>query len=239
MGVPTHRPPDSEGHHGGLAYAIWLPDADPPWPGIVILHGAGSRKENHADFARLAAGNGWAALAFDVRGHGDSDGGMSPAAVSDAIRMVRRLRATDGVDADRVAVRGSSMGGLLAIHAAAVAPEVAGVIAICPAGERFLRRGLRRDDLEMEVADVDALDAWLAKHDVRDAVESLAGRPLILLHAAGDDEIPVSFSEELYARSGDPSKLVVVPGGHHRSVQHDEELQIAALRWLERRLSDD
>ena len=238
MGVPTHRPPDLEGRNDGLAYATWLPQsAEPPWPGIVILHGAGSRKENHADFARVAAGNGWAALAFDARGHGDSEGAMSPGAISDAIRMARMLRASDGVDPDRVAVRGSSMGGFFAIHAAAAAAEIAGVIAICPAGEEHLRRGLRRDELEMEIADRGALDAWLAEHDLRDAIAILDGRPILLLHAEGDEEIPVDFSEELYARSGDPSRLIVVPQGHHRSVQHDEELQVSALRWLEQQLT--
>ena len=64
----------------------------PPWPGIVICHGAGSRKENHADFARLAAANGWAALAFDARGHGASEGEMTPDAVEDVIAMAEPAR---------------------------------------------------------------------------------------------------------------------------------------------------
>ena len=64
----------------------------------MILHGAGSRKENHADFARLAAANGWAALAFDQRGHGDSEGEMGPEAVDDVVRMAQLLAATSGVD---------------------------------------------------------------------------------------------------------------------------------------------
>lgn len=29
-----------------------------------------------------------------------------------------------------------------------------------------------------------------------------------------------------------------MPGGHHRSIQHDPELQGVALRWLERALAD-
>src|SRR6185312_9440788 len=102
-----------------------------------------------------------------------------------------------GVDQGRVAVRGSSMGGFLALHAAAIADEVAGVIAICPAGEDQLRRGLRRGELEMRVADAGDLEAWLAEHDLRDAVEWIAGRPVILLHAEGDTQIPSEFSEEL------------------------------------------
>jgi uncharacterized protein len=253
MERPPPRQPDREDRHDGLAYALWLPDPlgsreqsgvptrrlpAPPWPGIVIVHGAGSRKENHADFARLAAANGWAALSFDARGHGASDGEMSVTAIDDVIRMVHLLAASTGVDPRRVAVRGSSMGGFLAIHAAAMAREVAGVIAICPASAEGLRRGLKRGDLEMRVGDPFALEAWLLGLDLGDAVESLRGRPLILLHAEGDDQVPLDWSQELYERAHEPRKLVIVPGGDHRSVQHDAELQGVALRWLERQLGE-
>jgi len=89
----------------------------------------------------------------------------------------------------------------------------------------------------MRVGDPLALEAWLAGQDLRKAVEGLAGRPLILLHAEGDDQIPSDWSEELYAHAGEPRKLIVVPGGDHRSLQHDPELQAVALSWLERELA--
>src|SRR4051812_14170345 len=85
------RRPTEEGRENGLAYALWLPDEPPPWPGMVIVHGAGSRKENHADFARLATAAGWAALAFDLPGHGDSEPPMSGAALDDVIAMAGLL----------------------------------------------------------------------------------------------------------------------------------------------------
>jgi alpha-beta hydrolase superfamily lysophospholipase len=229
------RPASERGRDRGLAYELWLPEARPPWPGVVVLHGAGSRKENHADFGRLASGMGWAALAYDQRGHGDSEGEMSPAALTDAARMARLLAGVEGVDPERVCVRGSSMGGLVAIHAAATASAVRGAIAICPAAESGLVRELRRGGLEMR-ADADALIPWLQEHDLRDAVALMGAKPLILLHARGDDVIPAQWSEKLYERAGEPRKLVVVPGGHHRSVQHDPELQGTALRWIERAL---
>lgn len=235
MELPSPRAASASGSLDGLAYDLWLPDAPPPWPGMVIIHGAGSRKENHADFARLAAGSGWAAIAYDQRGHGESEGEMSPAVVADAGRIARLLAGTDGVDGGRVCARGSSMGGFVALHAAATDDAVAGVIAICPAGERMLLDGLRRGRYEMR-ADLDALVPWLEEHDLRDAVGLLGAKPLVLLHARGDDQVPADYSEELYQRASDPRKLIVVPGGHHRSVQHDAELQSAALRWLERSL---
>jgi uncharacterized protein len=230
------REPARRGSEDGIAYLLWFPECDPPWPGIVVIHGAGSRKENHSDFARLASGFGWAVLAYDQRGHGESSGEMSPGAISDAVAMARLLAGCDGVDTGRVCVRGSSMGGFVSIHAAAISDAIRGAIAICPAGERMLLRGLRRQTLQMR-ADRDALEPWLQEHDLREAVALMGEKPLVLLHAGGDGEVPAAWSQELYERATEPRKLVIVPGGHHRSVQHDPELQAVALRWLERNLT--
>jgi uncharacterized protein len=235
------RRPDREGAHLGLSYSLWLPDpahGSLPAPGIVVVHGASSRKENHADFARLSTVNGWAALTFDLPGHGESEREFSGAAVDDVIAMARFLGSHPSVEGRRIAVRGSSLGGFLAISAAAAAPEIAGVIAICPASEDHLAAGVRRGRFEMRVGDPVDLEAWLAAQDVGRAVERIAGRPLILMHAEGDTRIPSEHSEALYERAGEPRKLVIVPGGAHTTVQHDPELQSLALRWLERELPD-
>src|SRR4029453_5982211 len=69
---PTPTSPEL-GTHDGLAYALFLPDGEPD-VGVVILHGAGSAKESHFDFARGCRAEGMAALAFDARGHGRSGG---------------------------------------------------------------------------------------------------------------------------------------------------------------------
>jgi uncharacterized protein len=240
------RGPDREGRQAGLAYALWLPDqnqrpsqtpgANGPWPGVVIVHGAGSRKENHADFARLATASGWAALAFDLPGHGASEPPMTGSAVEDVIAMASLLASQEGVDAGRVAVRGSSLGGFLAICAAAASPQIVGVVAICPASQHHLASGLHHGKFEMRVGDPLALEAWLMAQDIGEAVERIAPRPLILMHAEGDTQIPSDHSEELYERAGEPRKLVIAPGGAHNTVQHDPELQGVALLWLERTL---
>jgi fermentation-respiration switch protein FrsA (DUF1100 family) len=207
---------------------------------MVIVHGAGSAKENHADFGRACAGAGWAALAYDQRGHGPGDDEMSPEALADIGRMARFLGTRADVDARRVCARGSSMGGFVAIHGAASSGSIAGVIAICPAGEEHLARGLRDGSLEFRGGERARKDlrAWLGEHDLGDAVELMGAKPLILIHAAGDERIPSEFSERLYERAAEPRKLIVLPGGHHRSAQHDAELHGIALRWLGRALGE-
>ena len=89
----------------------------------------------------------------------------------------------------------------------------------------------------MRVRDRSELLAWLSERDLGAAVARLAGRPLVLMHAEGDAQIAAAFSEELYERAGEPRRLLVVPGGDHRTLQHDPELQAEALREVERRLA--
>jgi uncharacterized protein len=218
--------------HGGLAYSLWLPDA--PLGGVVILHGAGSCKENHHDFARAAVAAGFAALAFDQRGHGDSAGPMGDGALDDVAAMTALLRDRIGDPAAPVALRGSSMGGYLAILAAAPSGARA-VVAICPASAEGLRRGLESGAFAFD-ADVASLERLLSDHDLHDAVRSLTS-PVLLLHADGDEQVPVEHSRELARElTATESRLITVPGGHHRSVQHDPELCAISLRWLARAL---
>jgi alpha-beta hydrolase superfamily lysophospholipase len=221
------------GTHEGLSYALYLPDGEPP-AGVVVLHGAGSAKESHFDFARTARDRGLAALAYDARGHGRSDGEFGPWAVEDALAMCALMRRR----APRVALRGSSLGGFCAILAAAASDgEIGAVAAICPAPEDLLLRGLRNETLEGFRADRPALEPWLELVSLREAASSLAPRTaLLLLHARGDEQVPYTVSEELYAEAGEPKRLLVFPGGHHRSLQHDVEVQNESLRFIERAL---
>jgi uncharacterized protein len=228
--------PDEIAVHDGLSYSLWLPPGgERATAGVVILHGAGSRKENHHDFARALIAAGFAALAFDLRGHGASDGPMDGRAMADVATMADLLRTRLGEPAPPIALRGSSMGGFLAIVSARAA-RAAAVVAICPASTEGLRRVVlgRRFDF---AADAPALTALLDRIDLAATVQSLAV-PVLLLHADGDETVPVEHSRYLaeYLRvSG--SRLITVPGGHHRHVQHDDELQAATLRWLADRLA--
>jgi pimeloyl-ACP methyl ester carboxylesterase len=222
--------PPRLGTHNGLAYALFTPARDAT-AGVVILHGAGSAKENHFDFGRAARAHGLAALAFDARGHGRSEGAFGPSAIEDAVTMCELL----AQEAPAVSLRGSSMGGFVAIHAAAGWGEAAAVVAICPAPEDVLLRGLRSGRLVDFHVDREAIEPWLEALDLYEAVGRLGPRTaLLLMHAEGDEQIPYTVSQELHAAAKDPKRLLVLPGGHHRSLQHDGELQGEALRFIAR-----
>lgn len=219
------QPPEL-GEHAGLSYALFLPDARPA-AGVVILHGAGSAKESHFDYGRLCREAGMAAVAFDARGHGRSEGPFGASAIEDAVAMCALLRR----HAPQVALRGSSLGGWMAVHAAAADTEVAAVVAICAAPEQLLLHGLRSGDLHGFAVDRAALEPLLERLDLTESVRRLRAA-LLLLHARGDEQVPYTVSEELYAAAREPKRLIVFPGGHHRSLQHDLEVQNLSLRFI-------
>src|ERR1700754_878095 len=99
-------PPVETGELDGLAWARFAPADREATAGVVLLHGADSRKESHFDFARACAGGGLAVLAFDARGHGESESPMDGRAIDDVARMADLLRSRGGTD--RIALRGSS-----------------------------------------------------------------------------------------------------------------------------------
>ncbi len=223
-------PPTERDRFDGLAYALWLP-ATPrrDRAGLVILHGAGSCKENHSDFARLAQAAGFAAICFDQRGHGDSDGPIGAGAALDVVAIAQHLRERVGAQVP-VAVRGSSMGGYLALVSARLLGPAA-IVAICPAPSQRLRAGLAAHAYSFS-ADEPAFDAFLAGNNMLSAAQLLSA-PLLILHAENDESVPVASSRELARHAQAACRLVVIPGGDHRSIQHDRQLQALSLQFIE------
>jgi uncharacterized protein len=205
----------------GLAYALFRPDGGAAG-GVVVIHGADSCKENHFDFAEALLAAGLAVVAFDQRGHGESQGALGASALDDVATIAALL------PPGPLALRGSSMGGFVALMAGARL-DAAAVVAICPATGDMLARGLRERRFDFRL-DEDGLSELLLDADERAAARAL-GERLLLLHAEGDERVPIASSRELHA-AAPGSRLVAVPGGDHRSVQHDPELQALAVRFI-------
>jgi pimeloyl-ACP methyl ester carboxylesterase len=216
-GAPRITP----GSHDGLAY-LRVEGAAPPRGGIVVLHGAGSRKENHLAFAELCATAAITAIVLDQRGHGASEGALGAGALDDVAAIAELLPPGPRF------LGGSSMGGFVALAAAPLVGARA-VVAICPASGAQLLAGLRARSFDFR-ADRAGLERVLLAADL-DAAASALGPDLLLLHAEGDDRVPIAGSERLHELAAG-STLVRVPGGDHGSVQHDPALQRLELEFL-------
>src|SRR4051794_15293536 len=112
-----HLTLESDGLH--LAGQVYRPASLERCPAIVCCHGFGSSKESHAEFSRSAAQAGFVVLALDFRGHGQSEGCLDSRTLNDVGCALAWLESEPQVDPARIAIRGSSMGGYFALHAAA------------------------------------------------------------------------------------------------------------------------
>jgi len=112
---------------------LFLPDTGACWPGVVLLHGFISDRRDMVRPARELAARGMAALIFDLRGRGQSDGVYGEDPVGDVLVAKALLARQPHVNPGRIAVVGHSMGGRLALLAAAQEQSIAAVVALAPA----------------------------------------------------------------------------------------------------------
>lgn len=109
-------------------------------------------------------------------------------------------------------------------------------MAVCPAAARSIGPALAEEPRRFAFsADGPALAALTAAHDERDAAAALR-IPLLLMHATGDETVPVAWSRALAERAP-RATYVQVLGGHHQSAQHDDELLDFSVRFLLRELA--
>ncbi len=183
------------------------------------MHGSGSCKENQYDVAREFAAAGIAAVCFDQRGHGTSDGPMDERILTDVSTIAQLL------PKGPLALRGSSMGGWIALAAAELCNADV-VVAICPATAEQLAYGITAERVDFD-ADTQAICAVLNAGDPPPPAV-----PVLLMHAAGDEVVQVTRSRALAQQLPHPgSRYIEQPGGHHRSLQHDPEMVAAMVRF--------
>jgi alpha/beta superfamily hydrolase len=210
--------------------------AKQPAPAVALLHGfTGQRTEASFVFvrmARLLCDAGIAALRFDFRGSGESEGAFSEMTiereVEDARAALRWLRARPDVDARRVGLLGVSLGSAVAMLTAGEEPQLR---ALCLWST--LARPRHRFPLPTEPAQRAALRAHgfvdhnaagfpvgrafyesAARVDPVAAMERYRG-PLLCVH--GDrDYLPLEEPQLVIDRTAAESKsLHVVPEGEH------------------------
>jgi hypothetical protein len=233
----------------GLAATLYLPGpaAGRPAPGLVVAHGAGSRAARHAQFCLEACCRGFAVLAPDLRGHGDSQGRGDGLFELDVLAAAQFLRGRPEVDPRRICYRGSSMGGFYGLKAA---PEAgfAAMVLICPASEEQLQALLRSIDGEPgDQGDTEApgsaatggstrwdtprLRAYFERQDSRGLAAKVLC-PVLLVHARPDERVPFAHSLVLAQCLRSETTLLALATGNHSSAQHDPAIHAYSLDWL-------
>jgi len=176
---------------------------------VVHFHGNAQNLSAHWQFVDWLPQRGFSLFVFDYRGYGASQGSPEPKGVfEDSLAALDYVRARPDVDPERLLVLGQSLGGTNAI-AAVGSGNRAGVRAIAIESTFFSYSAIASDKLAGAGSLVD--DTYSAGR----FVGALAPMPLLLLHGSADAVIPYSHSERLYAKAGEPKRLVRIEGGAH------------------------
>ncbi len=117
-----------------LAAILFLPEGPGPHPGVVLCHGFTAIKELALpDYARRFAEAGLAALIFDYRGFGESEGPRGRLIpweqVNDIRNAITFLQCQNEVDESRIGIWGTSYGGAHAITVAGLDRRVKAAVA--------------------------------------------------------------------------------------------------------------
>jgi len=187
---------------------------------VIAIHGLqGSGASMVANAAPLIEA-GFGVLLLDLRAHGGSDGER----LTHGHREVDDLRVAHDhvagrpdVGAGRIGMLGGSMGGSLAILAAAANPGVQAVVAEspyarfdAPAIEGFLGLGPWRSRLVFVLAERMIGEA-MAPIAAVDRVGHLAPRPLLLLAGGRDGIVPADSARRIHEAAGPNSELWIEP----------------------------
>ena len=220
-------------------------------PAVILFHGfTGTKVEPHRIFvkqARALAKAGIAALRFDFRGSGDSEGEFSNMTLSGELKDARAalnfMRSRPGIDKSRIGVLGLSFGGAVAALLLGSDPDIHAAALWAPTGrtdemvQRRYTSKAGRQLKQMGCADYGGNAVGkcffddIGKHRPIQAITGTKA-PVLLVHGSKDQTCPVKISREYEAALKKARCAVVkhiVPGADHTFNSLEWELQVLAL----------
>jgi uncharacterized protein len=224
-----------------LVGVLYVARGNAPKPTVLLLHGCPGLEQN-LDIAIALRDRGWNSLVFHYRGCWGSAGRYDLRTVPEDVRAAAdhlQHAGYAGVDPDRLAVAGHSLGGWAAVLAAAADERLRAVVAMAAPAE-----------LGFASADSEALDreftrflavtpAELRRQQVEaggwrpaDVVPAISPRPLLIVHGSADEWIPAAASRLLYERAGRPRRYAEIDGANHAFAWHRAELRDLVTGWL-------
>lgn len=219
-----------------LALALHLPATARRVPCVVACHGLSASKDSDkyrllgAEFPRA----GLALARFDFRGCGQSSGNEEETTigtrVEDTAAVLAFLAAHGRLDG-RFGLLGSSVGGYVALHVAAVRGD--GLPVVTWNAPSAFDELLEREGEEVPGFGV----PFFRELAGRTYAEAPHGVPRHLVVQAGTDKVvSIEHALVLHARAAAPCDIVVIPGADHRltDVAHRTEAVALSLGWFRR-----
>ena len=202
------------------------PERDRPQAAVVVVHGWGGNAALMLPLARPLHEAGFAALFIDTRCHGASDDDRFtslPRFAEDAEHAFAWLAAQPGIDPQRIALLGHSVGAGAVLFAASRTPQVAAVVSVAAfshpvAMMRRLLAAKRLPERPLGRYILDYVQKTIGhRFDDIAPLTTIARirRPVLLVHGEDDEVVPIVEARQIYAARGDtPVELMTIAGNH-------------------------
>ncbi|MEX1048961.1 MAG: alpha/beta fold hydrolase [Akkermansiaceae bacterium] len=221
------KSPDGTPLHG------WFIPAKDPQPAkgtVVFSHGNSGSIGYHLGFVAWLAESRFNVMIYDYRGFGKSGGTVDRRGMIDDVKAAfTYVRQRDDVDPDRLVSFGHSLGGAQSITALAEAP-VKGLRAIVVDGAFASYQAMAR-------VIGGQLGASLVSDELspKDFVAKISPVPLLVIHGARDEVVPVAQGRQLFEAAGEPKTLFEVETGRHGTTLSDDggAYRKKMIAWLE------
>lgn len=219
----------------------WVPFPGSAKPPMIIIHGLGAGKEFMVGFIALAHQTGHDALVIDLRGHGESDKGITTLGAREPLDIAAwiGLLRQEGHPTPPI-LWGVSLGAVTALRAGAENP-VSGVIADAPFDT--LRHTLAvhaRLMFNLPEFPLVPLTAWqigrrgipVSEVDSLRAVRQIHA-PLLVIAAEHDARMSYSSVHGIYEAGNEPKRFYLIPGEDHETRKMLPAFREAVVSFLD------
>lgn len=211
---------------------------------VVHFHGNAQNLTAHSGFVDWLPAAGYNVFMFDYRGYGASEGKPSRKGLyMDGVAALRFVRTLPGVDTNRMAIFGQSLGGATALAVAGRHPELAGQAVVIDSAFYSYRRIVRDKIAMIPVLSLFRVPlSWLVISDAYSpapVLKNISPRPILYIHGTSDQVIPVHHAHLLYENSSEPKQLFIIENGTHTSAfqAHPSEATTVMLEFLEKAMA--
>jgi dipeptidyl aminopeptidase/acylaminoacyl peptidase len=189
---------------------------------VVLVHGDGGNRGDVLPELEILNEQGFAVLAFDWPGQGESGGvhGWDEAERASLRGALDWLASQPAIDAHRIGGFGFSMGGFPLVQVAVVDPRLRALALAGTPGDlgEYTRWEYRRRGLPAQwgaLMGVRARGMRVSEQVPVQIVPSLAPRPLLVILGEDDSVVPPSMTRALFEAARQPKELVALPDTDH------------------------